>query len=248
VFTGTVLESLVPAVGTPFTLFSRGTGAAINDVSFIGTTYLGGASLGAEGAFMRTNTPYDFSLGWHLSVHVVDGAGNDLIGHPVRVEDSTGTTVVTATTDASGRCAELRLNQSLHSGPAWRDEMTVEDLSLHRLVVAGASPRSLIMDRHRAVQVVVSDTRRPRVIPHIELEPDAAGFRFRVPAAGRVELEVFDLRGRRIARVASGFRSAGWHRVPWSRVDDRGARIAAGVYLARMRTLAGDTERKILIR
>jgi hypothetical protein len=67
--------------------------------------------------------------------------------------------------------------------------------------------------------------------------------RFRLPSAQHVDLSLFDLAGRRIARLVNGPLDGGEHSVVWSRTDDRGHRVAAGVYLARIR--AGSVERTL---
>jgi hypothetical protein len=64
----------------------------------------------------------------------------------------------------------------------------------------------------------------------------SARFRFGLPAAGRVELAIYDISGRRVATLASGDLPAGFHDRAWTRNDDGGA-PASGVYFARM--LAG---------
>ena len=67
--------------------------------------------------------------------------------------------------------------------------------------------------------------------------------RFRLPSAGHVELTLFDVAGRRIARLVNGTLEAGDHRVAWDRADDRGRRVGAGVYQARLK--AGTVERTL---
>ncbi len=67
--------------------------------------------------------------------------------------------------------------------------------------------------------------------------------RFRLPSAARVELSLFDLAGRRIARLVSGTLEGGEHSVAWPRTDEHGRRVAAGVYLARLK--AGAVERTL---
>jgi hypothetical protein len=67
--------------------------------------------------------------------------------------------------------------------------------------------------------------------------------RFRLPSAQHVELSLYDLAGRRIARLVDGTLDGGEHSVAWSRTDDRGHRVAAGVYLARIK--AGAIERTV---
>ena len=54
-------------------------------------------------------------------------------------------------------------------------------------------------------------------------------------AAGNATLEVFDLRGRRVQRLVTGSLAAGEHVARWNGDDDRGAAVAAGIYVARLR-------------
>jgi hypothetical protein len=78
---------------------------------------------------------------------------------------------------------------------------------------------------------------------------EAATISFQLPAAGPVSLEVFDVAGRRVAALLSGERVApGSHTVRWSGRDDRGRRVAAGVYFARLVTTDGERTRKIVRR
>ncbi|NOT34683.1 MAG: peptidase [Candidatus Eisenbacteria bacterium] len=60
--------------------------------------------------------------------------------------------------------------------------------------------------------------------------------RFRLPAASDVELAIFDVAGRRVARLVKGHLAGGAHEVRWSRRSDSGQRLSAGVYLARLRS------------
>ena len=72
-------------------------------------------------------------------------------------------------------------------------------------------------------------------------------FSFRVPAAGYVSIDVFDFRGRRVARVYEGssFRSEGV--VAWNGRDDAGREIASGVYLVKMRAGEWLTTQKLTV-
>lgn len=60
---------------------------------------------------------------------------------------------------------------------------------------------------------------------------------FEVARAGRVSLEVVDLKGRRVATLVSSVQAAGRHEVTWHGTDDGGGAVASGVYLLRMRAL-----------
>ena len=65
---------------------------------------------------------------------------------------------------------------------------------------------------------------------------DGGTLHFRLARAQRVELSLFDLAGRRVARLEDGMMDAGDHDVRWARTDDRGHRVAAGIYRARLKT------------
>ncbi len=72
---------------------------------------------------------------------------------------------------------------------------------------------------------------------------DGGTLRFRLPAAQRVELSLFDVTGRRIAQLVDGPLASGEHAVRWTATDERGARVAPGIYRARLR--AGGVERSL---
>jgi len=74
---------------------------------------------------------------------------------------------------------------------------------------------------------------------------DGGVLRFRLPDARRVEIEVFDASGRRVARLADRVMPAGTHSVAWSRTDDAGRRVGPGVYLARLKS--GDVQKSLHI-
>jgi hypothetical protein len=65
---------------------------------------------------------------------------------------------------------------------------------------------------------------------------DGGTLRFRLPQSQKVELSLYDLAGRRVARLADGVMDAGDHALRWNRMDDAGHKVAAGVYRARLRT------------
>lgn len=73
--------------------------------------------------------------------------------------------------------------------------------------------------------------------------------RFGLPEAANVKLEVFDLRGYLINRLAHGHFEAGHHEVTWLGKDNQGSNVASGVYFVRM--VSGDkelTQRLTLVR
>ena len=66
--------------------------------------------------------------------------------------------------------------------------------------------------------------------------PGSTRFRIGLPAAGGVELAIYDVSGRRVATLAHGELAAGWYDREWALNDD-GRAPASGVYFARL--LAG---------
>lgn len=58
---------------------------------------------------------------------------------------------------------------------------------------------------------------------------------FTMKDAGRVELAVFDLRGRRIVEIHSGHLESGRHEFQWHGKNSQGGGVASGVYFARLK-------------
>lgn len=75
----------------------------------------------------------------------------------------------------------------------------------------------------------------------------AAMLRFELDRDTRVTLEVFDTTGRRVAVLEDGPLTAGRHLRRWDGRDDAGRSLAAGIYLARLRT-PDSTETVKLVR
>lgn len=65
-----------------------------------------------------------------------------------------------------------------------------------------------------------------------------AKIRFGLTRPGEVQLDIYDIRGARIARLIDESMDAGHHMVPWSGTDHTGRRVASGTYVARM--VSGD--------
>jgi len=71
--------------------------------------------------------------------------------------------------------------------------------------------------------------------------------RFYLPARARVRVEVFDVSGARVARLAEGVYDAGPHRVTWDGTDASGTRVGSGVYLYRLQAGARTLTRKMIV-
>jgi hypothetical protein len=71
--------------------------------------------------------------------------------------------------------------------------------------------------------------------------------RFGLPRAARAELAVYDVQGRRVKQLAQGVLEAGRYSAAWDGRDERGARVAAGVYYYALRADGGLKLEKRLI-
>jgi hypothetical protein len=76
-----------------------------------------------------------------------------------------------------------------------------------------------------------------------------AAFSFELYRAGHVTFSVYDVTGRRVARLVDASLSAGQHGVRWNGLDDNGLRLSSGVYLYEL-AMGGDhlSKRMILVR
>ena len=62
----------------------------------------------------------------------------------------------------------------------------------------------------------------------------ATSLKFSLPADARVELDIFDVSGRRVRSLVAGRLAAGPHSVPWKGRDDADRNVASGSYFARL--------------
>ncbi len=69
----------------------------------------------------------------------------------------------------------------------------------------------------------------------------SASIAFSLPKAGFVDIVVYDLIGRRVARPTSGWRSPGRHVITWRGVDAAGNQLASGLYVLQL-TFEGKAE------
>jgi len=75
----------------------------------------------------------------------------------------------------------------------------------------------------------------------------ATAIRFGLPAAGRAEIGVYDVQGRRVRTLVSGTVEAGEHVATWDGLDAQGRRAAAGVYFYVLATDGQRFEKRMLL-
>lgn len=71
--------------------------------------------------------------------------------------------------------------------------------------------------------------------------------RFDLAQAGRASIELYDVRGRRVAVLGDGERPAGRHSVTWNGLDSAQRPVANGVYFVRLVTPQGAQSRRFLM-
>lgn len=72
-------------------------------------------------------------------------------------------------------------------------------------------------------------------------------FRFAVGTRGTMTVSVFDIAGRRIRTLAEGSFDVGEYSTTWDARDDRGERVSAGIYFARLEGAGVDLTRKMVV-
>ncbi|MFH1842311.1 MAG: proprotein convertase P-domain-containing protein [bacterium] len=70
---------------------------------------------------------------------------------------------------------------------------------------------------------------------------------FSIPFAQPVQLEVFNLQGRRVATLLADMLPAGRHEVTWRGQDTAGQQVASGIYLYRLQTWKFSETRKMML-
>ncbi len=57
---------------------------------------------------------------------------------------------------------------------------------------------------------------------------------YNLPQAGNVDVVIYDITGRQVIQLDSGYRTAGSHTLSWNATDDYGRQVASGIYLLRI--------------
>jgi len=72
--------------------------------------------------------------------------------------------------------------------------------------------------------------------------------RYHLPEAADINLSVYDLAGRQVRVLETGFhRTAGWHELQWDGRDRTGSRLASGIYLVRLNTGKRSTSLRVVL-
>ena len=167
-----------------------------------------------------------------------NGSGNPLATHQAYVGRSTGwpslvTTTASLGTTYQGQTVRVRFRIVTDAGvgaSGWQ----IASLTFNNLT--NQPFRALGPNAVDCTPTAVDDAAPREVsfaVTGANPAPGLAHFRFGLPVAGRVDLAVFDVTGRRVATIESGELPAGWHDRAWT-ADTDGRAPASGVYFARL--------------
>ncbi|MBK8230548.1 MAG: hypothetical protein IPK72_08190 [Candidatus Eisenbacteria bacterium] len=128
-------------------------------------------------------------------------------------------------------------------------EMSASDLqwptAAYDIARTGAFPNFWLESRRGPGELLAERDGRIRTGPN-PFGPETA-IEFRLSVTDRVDLAVFDAGGRQVRRVFGGELKAGAHRFEWNGRDDKGRRMASGVYFLRMTSAAGEQTRRLVL-
>jgi hypothetical protein len=100
-------------------------------------------------------------------------------------------------------------------------------------------------------QQEAEDPNLPREFSLAQNQPNPFGsttsIRFGLPRASFVQLEIFDLQGRRVRVLRHGLLPAGYHAAEWDRLGSDGTVTAPGVYLYRLRAGGFVHQKKMVV-
>lgn len=151
-------------------------------------------------------------------------------------------------TDASWRRVLVRIADYLPPTSTMRVRFVASDVGLSSLVEAA-------VDDFRLLSLPVTTGVEPGTMSAtLALSPgqpnpfrDVVTLRYTLPAGGHVALDIHDLAGRVMRRVARGTEFAGEHAALWDGRDEAGHPVASGAYYARL-TLDGQSVVRRLVR
>ena len=122
-------------------------------------------------------------------------------------------------------------------------------------LVRNAPPGQFSVEIDWIVTVEESVTGSERPIPHAAVlrqnYPNPFNpmttIRYFLPVGGEVLLQIFDVQGREMRRLVDGYMEAGEWSIVWDGSNDRGDRVASGVYFMRLRAGGRSSVKKTIL-
>jgi len=133
--------------------------------------------------------------------------------------------------------------------------------TVHGLIYAPAFAFTLAPGETRRLTITVAcgptglaaDEDSSHAEPRLRLQPvwpnpfqERTQIAFELPAAGAIDLSIYDILGRRIRTLRSGRWPAARYRLEWDGTRDDGSMVGAGLYFCRLRVGSEDRVRRLL--
>jgi hypothetical protein len=117
--------------------------------------------------------------------------------------------------------------------------------------VRGVAVATINSLEHYDVRVTTLDEPMPTAKVQLVCRPNpvrgSTVIEFKQASNGPATIAIYDLAGRRVKQVASGYHHAGVHLFNWDGCDDSGGRLASGLYFCRFETAAQHGTANILM-
>ena len=195
-------------------------------------------------------------IAWYTSTHsyavIYDASFNGLL---VSWSAATGSTLATIYSDSGLNDLgiddrnELYVCDGTFTSPGVRVWAAGSDVPLAGPLDTDLPPSQITFDRasNEVASVEAAGPALAFAAPRPNPARAAMRFDLGLPRAGDLDLDVFDLAGRRVRVLASGPRPAGPASVAWDLGDGGGARVPPGVYLVRARFAGAQMTRRVVV-
>ena len=146
------------------------------------------------------------------------------------------TIISKAPEDAAGLSMRARFN-SMTMGYAWYDDFSIEPVEI---LITGVEEADLIAQGLIPAEYELRQNYPNPFNPTTMIE-------FKLPKAGQINLDIFNILGQRVRLLTGGFHRAGTFKLLWNARNDYGQKVPTGIYFYRLR--AGDyiTMKKMIL-
>lgn len=132
----------------------------------------------------------------------------------------------------------------------WSARVAFDGAGIPHVVYRDASTGA-VKHGTRAWPTEVSDDPHPGPFGIISITPNpfnpSTKVAFQLPGRSRVDVAVYDVQGRRLRLLSDRARGPGRHAEVWDGRDDRGVRVASGVYFVRVSTPTHHDVRRVVL-
>ena len=122
----------------------------------------------------------------------------------------------------------------------YREQLAASDTLQYRVAAIYGNMESAFSDSVMVIYTAVStedETATEQYRLSISPNPfrELAMIRYAVPEPGKVELEIYNIRGQLVANAMNAYRNAGDDIIAWAGCDDNGRPLGSGIYLVRFK-------------